>query len=118
MSSPEVRRGQIWLVDWSPGRGSEQLGRRPALVIQTDAANTNARYPNTIVLTLSTKGLSVATHVEIVPDARNGLRETGWVKCEQILTIAKDRLVTLWGTLSSNDLERVEQAVKAVLALA
>ena len=56
MSHPAIRRGQIWLVDWSPGRGSEQLGKRPALIIQTDAANTNPRYPNTIVLTLSTKG--------------------------------------------------------------
>ena len=118
MSRSDVRRGQIWLVDWSPGRGSEQLGTRPALVIQTDAANTNARYPNTIVLTLSTKGLPVATHVEIVPDTRNGLRETSWVKCEQILTISKDRLITLWGALSTADLNRVEQAVKTALALA
>jgi len=116
MSRSDVRRGQIWLVDWSPGRGSEQLGTRPALVIQTDAANANARYPNTIVLTLRTKGLPVATHVEVAPDARNGLRETSWVKCEQILTISKDRLMTLWGSLSTRDLDRVEQAVKTVLA--
>ncbi|HRY51970.1 MAG TPA: type II toxin-antitoxin system PemK/MazF family toxin [Candidatus Paceibacterota bacterium] len=118
MSRPEVRRGQIWLVDWSPARGSEQLGRRPALVIQTDAANTNPRYPNTIVLTLSSKGLPVATHVEVVPDARNGLRETSWVKCEQVLTISKDRLVILWGTLSAADVAKVERSLKLALALA
>ena len=118
MSRPEVRRGQIWLVDWSPGRGSEQLGRRPALVIQTDAANTNPRYPNTIVLTLSSKGLPVATHVEVVPDARNGLRETSWVKCEQVLTISKDRLDKLWGTLSAADVAKVERSLKSALALA
>lgn len=34
------------------------------------------RYPNTIVLTISTKGLPVATHVQIVPNASNGLHET------------------------------------------
>jgi mRNA interferase MazF len=53
MNPPVIRRGQIWLVDWSPGRGSEQLGQRPAIVIQTDAANSNPRYPNTIVVTLA-----------------------------------------------------------------
>ncbi len=84
MSRSDVRRGQIWLVDWSPGRGSKQLGQRPALVIQTDAANANARYPNAIVLTLSAKGLAVRTHVEVAPDARNGLRGTSWVKCEMM----------------------------------
>lgn len=118
MSQPAIRRGQIWLVDWSPGRGSEQLGKRPALIIQTDAANTNSRYPNTIVLTLSTRGLAVATHVCLIPDPQNGLREPSWVKCEQILTITKDRLTTLWGNLSATDLKKVEAATKVALALA
>ena len=118
MSPPNVRRGQIWLVDWSPGRGSEQLGRRPALIIQTDAANTNPRYPNTIVLTLSTKGLNVATHVQIEPGPGNGLKEISWVKCEQILTISKDRLTTLWGTVSAADMRRIEAATKTALSLA
>jgi mRNA interferase MazF len=117
MSQSTIRRGQIWLVDWSPGRGSEQLGRRPAVIIQTDAANTNPRYPNTIVLTLSTKGLPVATHVALVPDPQNALREPSWVKCEQILTISKDRLLTHWGTLSATDLKRVEAAIKTALSL-
>ncbi|HBJ87172.1 MAG: type II toxin-antitoxin system PemK/MazF family toxin [Prosthecobacter sp.] len=117
MNRADVRRGQIWLVDWSPGRGSEQLGKRPALIIQTDAANANPRYPNTIVLTLSTKGLNVATHVQLDPDRTNGLRELSWVKCEQILTLSKDRLVTLWGTISVEDMRKVEAATKTALSL-
>ena len=54
--SKQIRRGEIWIVDWSPSRGSEQTGLRPAVVIQTDAANTNPYYPNTVVVTVSTKG--------------------------------------------------------------
>jgi mRNA interferase MazF len=117
VSPAKIRRGQVWLVDWSPGRGSEQLGRRPALVIQSDAANSNPRYPNTIVLTLSTKGLPVATHVEVAPNAQNGLRDRSWVKCEQILTISKERLLELWGSLPEPDMARVDKAIQAVLAL-
>jgi len=117
MNEPAIRRGQIWLVDWSPGRGSEQLGRRPALIIQTDAANANHRYPNTIVLTLSTKGLPVATHISIEPDSTNGLREISWVKCEQILTISKQRLHQKWGSLSPTAMARVETAVKVAIGM-
>lgn len=113
----DPRRGQLWLVDWSPGRGSEQIGRRPALVIQTDAANTNARYPNTVVLTLSTKGLPVTSHIEVQPDPGNGLREISWVKCEQVMTISKGRLDRHLGDLSSNDMARVESALRRVLVL-
>ena len=90
-SSP--RRGEIWMVDFNPARGSEQAGIRPALVIQNDAGNANPRYPNTIVLAISTKGKSVPFHVRFDPTKGNGLRETSFVKCEQILTIAKARLV-------------------------
>ena len=117
MTASKIRRGQIWLVNWSPGRGSEQLGRRPALIIQTDAANSNPRYSNTIVLTLSTKGIPVATHVRVEPDAQNGLREVSWVKCEQVLTISKERLETLWGTLSAATMAEVDLAVKTAVGL-
>lgn len=113
----DPRRGQLWLVNWSPGRGSEQLGRRPALVIQTDAANSNPRYPNTIVLAVSTKGHPVTAHVAITPTPSNGLREESYVKCEQILTISKDRLMEQLGQFSSADLARVETALRKVLAL-
>jgi mRNA-degrading endonuclease toxin of MazEF toxin-antitoxin module len=82
-----------------------------------DAANTVAGYPNTIVLTLSPKSLNVATHVRIEPARTNGLKEISWAKCEQILTISKDRLTALWGTVSSEDLSRIESATKNALAL-
>ena len=54
MSNNDPFRGDVWLVDWSPSRGSEQSGMRPALVVQTDAANQNPRYPNVIVAAIST----------------------------------------------------------------
>lgn len=113
----QPKRGEIWLVDWSPGRGSDQLGRRPALIVQTDAANQNPRYPNTIVVTLSTKGRAVTTHVKIEPTKENGLKETSFGKCEQILTISKKRLQRKWGRIGEKDLTRVEAALGAVLEI-
>jgi len=117
MSAPNPRRGQLWVVDWTPGRGSEQMGRRPALVIQTDAANTNPHYPNTIVLTVSTKGHTVTSHVEIQPSPTNGLRETSFVKTEQVMIISKERLERQLGVLDPADLARVSFALRKVLVL-
>jgi len=117
MSAPNPRRGQIWLVEWSPGRGSEQLGRRPALVVQTDMANTNPNYPNTIVCALTTKGRPVPTHVNLMPSPENGLAETSHVKCEQLLTISKERLIKLFGRANEADLRRVEAGLRSVLTL-
>ena len=90
--APWPRRGEIWMVDFNPARGSEQAGLRPAFVIQNDAGNRSPRYPNTIVLAMSTKGKPVPFHIRLEPTKANGLRETSFVRCEQILTIAKARL--------------------------
>ncbi|MBA4397638.1 MAG: growth inhibitor PemK [Syntrophus sp. (in: bacteria)] len=105
----EVHRGDIWFLDWSSGRGSEQTGMRPAVIIQTDAANRNPHYPNTIVLTISTKGKAVPFHVSVKPSEENGLKETSFVKCEQILTISKVRLIRAWDVLKTNDWKRWRQ---------
>ncbi len=112
-----MRRGELYWVDWSPGRGSEQIGKRPALVVQRDAANRNENYPNTIVVTLSTKGKPVPFHVEIQPTEETGLREISWAKCEQLLTISKERLVGRIGVVDDATLERIGVALKKVLEL-
>lgn len=113
----EVRRGDIWLVDWSPGRGSEQTGMRPAVVVQTDAANQNPYYPNTIVVTLSTKGKTVPFHVSIEPSERNGLEKRSFVKCEQVFTISKERLIRLLGRLEEGYLKSVVVSIRKVLEI-
>ncbi|MDQ2800790.1 MAG: type II toxin-antitoxin system PemK/MazF family toxin [Armatimonadota bacterium] len=72
----DLRRGELYWRDWSPGRGSEQTGLRPALVIQADAGNANPRYNLIIVATVSKKGKStIPTHVELAASPENGLRD-------------------------------------------
>lgn len=104
-------------MDWSPGRGSEQTGLRPAVVIQTDAANLNEHYPNIIVLTVSTKGKPVPFHIVIRPSKQNNLRAESFIKCEQILTISKERLISRIGLLEKEYMEKIKRAVKLVLEL-
>jgi mRNA interferase MazF len=111
----QPKRGEIWLLDWSPSRGSEQTGFRPALIIQTDAANSNPNYPNTIVLAVSTKGKPVPFHVPLKPNSTNGLTEASFVKCEQVLTVAKDRLVKKLGVIGEVELQQIKQAIRLVL---
>ena len=109
------KRGEIWLLDWSPSRGSEQAGFRPALIIQTDAANSNPGYPNTIVLAISTKGKPVPFHIALKPNRSNGLTQASFVKCEQVLTVTKERLVRKLGAIGEGDLQQINRAVRLVL---
>jgi mRNA interferase MazF len=111
------RRGEIWDVNWSPGRGAEQQGTRPALVIQNDRGNASSTYPLTIVASMSRTERELPLHVRIAPSEENGLTDFTDVKCEQVMTIEKTRLIRLRGSISSEELSRVDTALKVSLSL-
>ncbi|GHO88273.1 type II toxin-antitoxin system PemK/MazF family toxin [Dictyobacter formicarum] len=116
-SIPSPRRGEIWDVNWSPGRGAEQQGTRPALVIQNDRGNTSSSYPLTIVASMSRTERELPLHVRITPTQNNGLTDYTDVKCEQIMTIEKTRLIRRRGSISPEELHRVDQALRLSLHL-
>ena len=68
---------------------------------------------------MSSQGKPVPFHVEVQPNRQNGLTQVTYVKCEQIVTIAKARLLgrKAVGTLSLADMRKVETAVELSLAL-
>jgi len=41
-----VTRGEVWLANLNPTRGSEQAGMRPVLIFQNDAIN---RFTTTVL---------------------------------------------------------------------
>lgn len=113
-----MRRGEIWIVEWEPHRGSEQAGSRPSLIVQADEANELEHYGNMIVLAMSTTpAVDPTVHVEVEPSRLNGLSRAGIVRCEQVLTISKSRLGTRLGLLEPRLMARVDEALRGVLAL-
>jgi len=117
MSSHTIHRGDLFWADWHPVRGSEQSGRRPALVVQTDAGNHQTRYPNTIIAAVTTAQARVPTHIEVKPSEDNGLSSASTIKCEQLLTISKDRLDGYIGHLDTDLMQSVDDAIKLALGL-
>ena len=116
-SPPSPRRGEIWDVNWSPGRGAEQQGMRPALIIQNDRGNASLSYPLTIVASMSRTERELPLHVRIAPSQENGLSDFTDVKCEQVMTIEKSRLIRRRGSISPEELGRVDVALKLSLNL-
>ena len=114
---PSLKRGEIWDVNWSPGRGAEQQGTRPALIIQNDRGNASPSYPLTIVASMSRTERELPLHVRIAPSEENGLTDYTDVKCEQVLTIEKSRLIRRRGNITAEELGRVDNALKLSLGL-
>jgi mRNA interferase MazF len=106
------RRGEIWLVNFNPGRGSEQKGIRPALVIQNDTGNLHASITIVAAITTTIKEFPVTI---VVPSGEGGLRQRSMINLTQVLTIDKERLQKRLGNLSDVTLQRVNEAIRISL---
>ena len=87
----EPSRGEIWLVDLNPVCGHEQAGRRPALVVSVDGFN-HGPAGLVIVIPITTKDKGIPLHVGVFPP-EGGLNEQSFIKCEDVRSVAKERLV-------------------------
>jgi len=110
-----IARGQVHWVDFGPSRGSEQAGRRPALVVQNNIGNRFS--PNTIVAAMTTKVAEreYPTEVRLCDDV---FGKPCVVLCSQLLTVAQDRLVgepAAW--LDEPTMARVDSALRLSLGL-
>jgi mRNA interferase MazF len=56
-------------------------------------------------------------HVRIAPTEENGLTDYTDVKCEQLMTIEKSRLIRRRGTISPEELHRVDLSLRLSLGL-
>ncbi|MCI0415972.1 type II toxin-antitoxin system PemK/MazF family toxin [bacterium] len=114
MNSETCRRGDIWLVNFHPGRGSEQKGVRPALVIQNDTGN---QYAATTILAAITTTLKKYPVTVLLDRRERGLREPSMINLAQILTIDKGRLIKKLGNIGKAKLSEVDDAIAVSLGL-
>jgi mRNA interferase MazF len=104
-----IRRGEIYLVDWDPSRGSEQKGKRPALVIQNDIGNDHSS--TTIVASVSTKFGKVYPFQVLLRAKETGLDCDSIVDLQQIMTVDKTRLLTKIGQIKDETISLISKAL-------
>lgn len=108
-------RGEIYQVDFSPSRGSEQNGERPGVVISTD-------FPNRTlgVVTLAAVTTNIRREdspISFVLPAGVPLREKSCVLCFQIITVSTERLQRRLGILNSTQIEELNDRLKKTWGL-
>ena len=115
MTAKGPSRGEIWLADLNPVRGHEQAGTRPCLVVSVDLFN-QSPAGLVIVLPVSTRGKGIRSHVCIdQPEA--GIKETSYIKCEDVRSISTERLINRWGAVSSATMATVEDHLRILIGL-
>jgi len=112
---PEPSRGEIWLVDLNPSRGHEPKGLRPGLVISVDPFN-HGPAGLVVLLPLASVAKGIPFHVELRPP-EGGVKVKSYIKCEDVRSVAKERLSRRWGELSRSTREAIEDRLRILLGL-
>ncbi len=108
------RRGEVWLVNFNPGRGSEQKGIRPALVIQNDIGN---EHGSTTIIAAITTTIKLYPVTVLLSKGSAGLGKDSMINLAQLLTVDKTRLIKRLGELDANQLAQTNQALRISLSL-
>src|SRR5688572_3621965 len=110
------RRSEIWLANCDPTRGLEQPGSRPTLIISDDTFNCGAAGL-VLALPLTRTFCNIPTHIAVDPP-EGGLACRGYIVCDCIRSIPKDRLgAKPWGTVAPNTMRQVEDILRLLMNL-
>jgi mRNA interferase MazF len=115
-----MARGDILTVELPTpsGRpGHEQVGYRPAIVVQTDI--TDVRLPTTMIvpLTANLNALRFPHTIRVDPSPKNGLTQPSVLLVFQLRAIDKRRVSNKLGRLESHHMDQLEAEMRDLLGL-
>jgi mRNA interferase MazF len=110
-----IERGDIYLVELDPTRGSEIQKTRPAIVITNDLANIHSRLVT--VIPLSSSRLDRVSILELNIGKIKGLDKESKAMIEQIRCVDKIRLKNKLAKISLFQQTKLDEKLKLHLGL-
>ncbi len=112
------RRGEIYFINLQPTVGREQRGKRPVLVVSSDAIN---KLPLVVTVVVGTSGekapADYPSNVRVSP-REGGLSKETVFMCFQIRSLDASRFPEVpAGRLSTEKMEEVNHALRLCLDL-
>lgn len=111
------RRGEVWLLDFSPAVGSEIRNPHPALIVSVDELNMS-QWGLIVVCPISTfrKDKPFRLHV-LLTLPEGGIKHTSIIRCDQIKSLSILRVSEKWGEVTNGTLQKVDYILGQILGL-
>ncbi|MET9512962.1 type II toxin-antitoxin system PemK/MazF family toxin [Streptomyces flavidovirens] len=115
-----MRRGDIYLIDYEPVRGSEVNKARPSVIVSNDAANMTVQRMGRGVVTVVplTSNTSRVFPFQVLLSADEcHLAKDSKAQCEQVRAVAVERVLRRVGTVPGQRMNELDTALRRHLAL-
>ena len=112
-----MQRGEVWLVNLDPGRGSEQIKTRPAVIVSVDGIG---KLPMRVVVPLTDWNDRYYTYqwmVLVVDDKQNHLTKMSAADCLQVRSIDTQRFIKKLGEVTPDVMQDIQAAIAIVLGI-
>ena len=112
-----IRKGSIYWVDFSPGKGSELIGRRPGLVVQNVILNDS--NINTVIMLAVTSTLKFGELPGniVLKKGEANVPKKCVINVTQIKSVDKASIKEKIGTLSKKRIDEIHEGLKLVMDL-
>ena len=115
MSAP-LRSGDVWLVDLDPVRGSEQSGRRPAVIV---SGPLHLALPHAVVFVtpVTSRDLRLRHQVSIMSQSSGLAKLPSFARPEDTRAVAYQRLRRQLGAISPPELAAIKRVLRGLFDL-
>jgi mRNA interferase MazF len=104
-----MKRREVWWVIFDPSVGGEIKKKRPAVIVSNDVSNKFLNRVQVVPLTSKTDHLYPSEALVVLEGKESK------AMADQLATVSKSRLFRRAGTLSPEDMRKIEEAIKIQL---
>jgi len=104
-----MKRREVWWVIFDPSVGGEIKKKRPAVIVSNDVSNKFLNRIQVVPLTSKTDHLYPSEALVVLEGKESK------AMADQLATVSKSRLFRRAGTLSPEDMRKIEEAIKIQL---
>jgi mRNA interferase MazF len=108
-----ILRGEIRWADLNPGRGHEQAGLRPVLILSHDIFNERSGTVIAVAITSQPQKAGFPLTLELKSAS---LPKKSWLKISQIRTLSTERIGKVMGKASLEELNQAIEGLNEIIA--